>query len=195
MLRHTHCLLLGLLTAAVVIALGCADSSTDRQASAVPNAPAPPAPPAPIPPEPVTPPEPEPPAPPVGNNPAETSNPDESDRTSTDTATNNASDNTESTTARVGFGAKGHYDSNDYISVVVSSQFRIEERITLLNIKKAMQIYRQIHGGYPKTGEVFFKEIIEENGIALPVLPSGQMYGYDPDNPEEPLLILKPKKS
>ena len=105
---------------------------------------------------------------------------------------------TEESAAEVGFGEKGHYESQDYISVVVGSQFRAEERITLGRVTQAMKQYRAIHGNYPKTDEEFFEEIIKANSISLPDLPAGQKYGYDPElaaesNAEQSLTILKPK--
>ena len=101
-------------------------------------------------------------------------------------------------TAEVGFGEKGHYDSQDYISVAVSSQFRAQEQLTLLRITDAMRKHKAAHGHFPKTDEEFFEDVIEANSISLPELPAGQKFGYDPDAAEEndgedALTILKPK--
>ena len=183
MKRHIHCWLFGTAAVIAMMSLGCAESPpADQQAANDGVAPAPPPPPAPAPPAPAE--------QPADNTPAE----GPTDGNTTDN-TPAEEQNTESSPARVGFGAKGHYDSNDYVSVVVSSQFRIEERITLLNIKRGMDGFRALHSRYPKDGEEFFKEVIDENGISLPDLPAGQIYGYNPDDPAEPLLILKPKES
>ena len=67
-----------------------------------------------------------------------------------------------------------------------------------LRITNAMQQYKAIHGAYPKTEEVFFKEIIDAGGITLPDLPAGQKFGYAPElaaetSAEQSLTILKPK--
>ena len=122
------------------------------------------------------------------------------DVTTTNPAATNeaANSNTEAVAAEVGFGEKGHYDSQDYISVAVSSQFRVQERLTLLRITSNMQQYKAVHGSYPKTEEVFFKEVIDAGGITLPDLPAGQKFGYDPElaaetSAEQSLTILKPK--
>lgn len=122
------------------------------------------------------------------------------DVTTTNPAATNeaANSDTEAVAAEVGFGEKGHYDSQDYISVAVSSQFRVQERLTLLRITSNMQQYKAVHGSYPKTEEVFFKEVIDAGGITLPDLPAGQKFGYDPElaaetSAEQSLTILKPK--
>ncbi len=110
-----------------------------------------------------------------------------------------ADENTEAVVAEVGFGAKGHYDSNNYIAVAVSSQFRVQEQLTLLTIKRAMQSYKALHDRYPETQEEFFDEIIKENGISLPQLPEGEKFLYDPELAKETrgvdsLRILRPKQ-
>lgn len=108
-------------------------------------------------------------------------------------------ENADAEVAKVGFGKKGHYDSNDYISVTVGAQFRARERITLLNITHAMQIYKAEHAEYPQTQEEFWEKIIKANSIQLPELPAGQKFLYDPElaketNGADSLKILRPKK-
>ena len=105
---------------------------------------------------------------------------------------------TEEVAAEVGFTGKGQYESQNYISVSVGTVFSVTERLILLRVTDAMQKYKAQHGDYPKTEEEFFEHIIEANSIALPELPDGQKYGYDPEaakanNGEEALTILKPK--
>ena len=48
----------------------------------------------------------------------------------------------------MGFGKKGHYDSQDYISVVVGSQFRAIERLTLTRIVSAMLPFKSIRAAH-----------------------------------------------
>ena len=167
--RHWQGLMLVLGAAGLSFLLGCADAPSGDSAKNTP----PPVP------------------PPVVVQAAPAANA-ESDAAPVDTNTNTVA-------AEVGFGEKGHYDSQDYISVVVSSQFRAIESLTLSRIANAMQTYKAINGYYPKTDEVYFKEVIEANGIALPDLPDGQKYGYDPqlaiqEQGQQSLTILKPKQ-
>lgn len=110
-----------------------------------------------------------------------------------------ADENTDSTVAQVGFGKKGHYDSNDYISTTVGARFRAEEAITLSLVVNAMQQYKALHGAFPKTHDEFMSEIVKLNNIRLPELNEGEEYLYDPElaaetGGKESLRILTPKK-
>ncbi len=110
-----------------------------------------------------------------------------------------ADENTDSTVAQVGFGKKGHYGSNGYISTTVGARFRAEESITLSLVTNAMQQYKALNGAYPKTHDEFMAEIVKLNNIRLPELNDGEEYLYDPalaaeTSGKESLRILTPKK-
>jgi hypothetical protein len=105
----------------------------------------------------------------------------------------------ERTVAEVGVGAKGRYDSNDYVSTVVSSYFGIQERLAFDLAKRGLNDFKTLHGDYPKTHEQYWKEVIEANSIALPELPDGDEYRYDPESAkrtrgEEALFVVTPKR-
>jgi hypothetical protein len=105
----------------------------------------------------------------------------------------------ERTVAEVGVGAKGRYDSNDYVSTVVSSYFGIQERLAFDLAKRGLSSFKAEHGDYPKTHEEYWKEVIEANSIALPELPDGEEYYYDYEQAkasrgEEALFVVKPKR-
>ena len=100
--------------------------------------------------------------------------------------------------AQSGFGAKGHYESNDLISVTIGARFRAEERLVLAKITHGLQIYKATHGDYPDAHEAFWKEVIEKNAIRMPDLKPGEEYRYDPElaretNGEDSLRIVPSK--
>ena len=180
MKRRTNPGLLAVTMAIALFALGCAEAPPAQDQGvglAPPSAPAPP-------------------AEPVENTETRPSEPAEA----ADSTAPVVDENTETKVAEVGFGEKGHYDSKDYISVAVSTKFRVEEQIGLLRIKNCMDQYKAINGKFPKDHEEFWKEIIEKNSIQLPDLPPGQRFLYDPElaketRGEKSLKILVPKKS
>jgi hypothetical protein len=62
-------------------------------------------------------------------------------------------------------------------------------RISIDNIKHAMDLYQATNDRYPKDYDEFMNEIIKANNIALPQLPYYQKYGYD--EKEHQLIILE----
>jgi DNA repair exonuclease SbcCD ATPase subunit len=92
--------------------------------------------------------------------------------------------------AAVGMGEKGRSYGNNLIAVAAASLWSTKERLALMQIEHDMNIYKGLHGDFPKTHEEFMKNIIEENHIKLPVLHEGQKYEYDPET--ETLMIRKP---
>ncbi len=92
----------------------------------------------------------------------------------------------------VGVAGKG-YGNGDagFITTPISAYFNVREQLTFDQIAKAMQLYRAIHYGFPKTQEEFDKEIIKANSITLPELPKGHRYQYDPKTGE--LTVVQPK--
>jgi len=92
--------------------------------------------------------------------------------------------------ADVGVGRKGHYKKG-LITTPLSVYWRAQERIAFqVQIPHALQLYKAMHGHYPRTKEEFEKEILIPNGIKLPELPQGHRYVYDPEKGE--LLVEHP---
>lgn len=99
--------------------------------------------------------------------------------------------------ADVGVGVKGRsldkYDSGveSAIAQPAKALFAAKERIVFqIQIPQAMQLYKALNGAGPPSHEVFMREIIEANNIALPQLPPGQHYVYRPE--EEELYVERP---
>lgn len=102
------------------------------------------------------------------------------------------------TVAKVGVGAKGRYDSNDYVSTVVGAYFGIQQRLAFDQAQRGLNDFKTLNGDYPKTHEQYWKEVIEANLISLPELPEGEEYYYDYEaakstRGEESLFVVKPK--
>lgn len=62
-------------------------------------------------------------------------------------------------------------------------------QVAKLQIKQSVELYKAEHGHYPKSHEVFMKDIIQRYNIQLPVLPGGRQYQYDVDNHE--LIVVE----
>jgi hypothetical protein len=95
--------------------------------------------------------------------------------------------------AAVGAGAKGRdYGGPGFVTTPVQEYFRTGERIAFeIQIPNAMKLYKAGHNDKgPKTQEEFMEVIIKENGVALPELPVGEEYFYDPES--EQLMVRKP---
>lgn len=85
--------------------------------------------------------------------------------------------------AKAGVGEKGRGYGGGIITEPIHQKFTIEQRLVFeIQIPKAMQLYKAMHDNQaPKTHEAFMKEIIKANSIALPQLPEGDKYVYDPN--------------
>ena len=96
--------------------------------------------------------------------------------------------------AAVGAGVKGHYDSVTVIAPIVTpiaSYFCIRERLAYdIQIPEAMKYFKANEDRVPKSHEEFMERIIKENHIALPLLPEGHRYVYDPKRGE--LMVEQP---
>ncbi len=82
--------------------------------------------------------------------------------------------------------------------MAVSTQFRVQEQLTLIRITQAMRQYKARYEEYPQEEEVFWEKIIKENSISLPDLPKDQKFLYDPEladetDGEQSLRILQPR--
>lgn len=95
--------------------------------------------------------------------------------------------------AKAGVGEKGRGYGGGIITEPIHQKFTIEQRLVFeIQIPKAMQLYKALHDNQaPKTHEAFMKEIIRANQIALPQLPEGDKYIYDPQL--EKLMVQHPE--
>jgi hypothetical protein len=83
--------------------------------------------------------------------------------------------------AEFGVGAKGHDYGPGALTTPLSVHFTIQERIVFeVKIPKAMQLFKATENRAPKSQEEFMQKIVKDNDIALPELPFGDRYVYDP---------------
>jgi len=113
--------------------------------------------------------------------------------------------NTVATPAMPGVGAKGRDYGSGPIATPIATMFQTGQRIKFLQVAHTLNNYKGLHGHFPKSHEEFMKEIIERNGLELPVLPRGHEYFYDaemaakidtidPKDPDRmPLLAVRPR--
>lgn len=82
-------------------------------------------------------------------------------------------------------------EGGGYLSVVAGTRFWAEHQVILNNVLHAMRLYEAEHGRYPKTQEEFMERVIKPNepATALPPLPPGWEYYYDPETPLELKMI------
>ena len=92
--------------------------------------------------------------------------------------------------AAVGAGEKGKKYGGGIITEPARVYFRVEERLTFLQVDQAMNLYRGEHGRAPESDEEFREKIIKANQITLPSLPRGDEYWYDAEKGE--LMIKRP---
>jgi hypothetical protein len=110
-----------------------------------------------------------------------------------------ASSDTVRVPAQVGVGKRGRsldqFQSGvqRVIAEPAKSLFATRER-TVFNIliPHALQLFQAEHGYLPRSHEEFMREIIEANQIALPELPAGHRYVYDPQRGE--LMVERPAR-
>lgn len=67
------------------------------------------------------------------------------------------------------------------------------EKIAKLGIDYQLKLFHALHDRYPDSHEEFMAEIIEANGVELPVLPGGKQYQYDVEN-HKLLIVEAPKE-
>lgn len=104
--------------------------------------------------------------------------------------------------AKVGVGKQGRDYGTGPVATPIATYFRTKQRIAFLQIATPMNMYKAIHGHFPKTHEEFMEEIIKKNSIKLPELPAGERYVYDPekaakmssyDPQDPPLMVERPR--
>lgn len=104
--------------------------------------------------------------------------------------------------AVVGVSPKGQGYGGGLITEPISLYFKVPQMMVFrIQIPHAMNLYRGLHGHFPKTHEEFMDKIIKENAIQLPPLPAGARYVYDPqkaaqmqeyDPADPPLFVERP---
>ena len=82
-----------------------------------------------------------------------------------------------------------------YLATVLSTRFRAEHHLILIQVQQAMQLYNATHGQYPPSHDEFMKEIIQSNSIQLPELSEGFEYIYDPTDHELKMRPTEPPSS
>jgi hypothetical protein len=93
--------------------------------------------------------------------------------------------------ADVGAGKKGDYGPG-FITTPLSVFWRTQEMAAYrIKVPHALNLYKGMHGHFPKTQEDFVREILEANAIKLPELPAGHYYVYDSEKGE--LQVARPK--
>lgn len=95
--------------------------------------------------------------------------------------------------AQAGVGIKGRDIPNQLGTTAIKQYFRIPEKTVFeIQIPSALNLYTAEKGHGPKTHDEFMEQIIKANQIALPQLPPGERYLWDPEKQE--LLVEHPKR-
>ncbi len=73
------------------------------------------------------------------------------------------------------------------VSTPIAAYFSAKERIALIQIAHAMNLYRATNERFPESHEEFMKEIInnKHGALKLPELPEGAEYVYDAEKAAE----------
>lgn len=87
-------------------------------------------------------------------------------------------------------GQTFHADGQGYLYAVFSARFVAQNKITMAQIKKTMDLFEATHSRYPGSHEEFWQAIILEGGVTLPELEEGEEYFYDAEKRE--LMVRKP---
>jgi hypothetical protein len=94
-------------------------------------------------------------------------------------------------TAEAGVGAQGRGYGGGLITEPIRQRFRAEQQIIFNQIKQAIDLYKATNGNAPRSHEEFMEQVVQANGIALPELPPGERYLYDPAREE--LMVERPQ--
>lgn len=101
--------------------------------------------------------------------------------------------------AQVGVGKRGENSRRNVekggvakmIAAPAASLFNAKEKIIFtVAIPKNMELYKAMHGEYPRSHDDFMQHIIRAGQIQLPELPAGQRYEYDAESAK--LMVVKP---
>lgn len=89
--------------------------------------------------------------------------------------------------AEVGVGKQGQSLENEtgvgkMIAQPAITLFRVKQKAVFeIQIPQALNLYKALEGRMPKDHDEFMAKIIEPNRIALPELPNGQRYEFNPE--------------
>ena len=72
---------------------------------------------------------------------------------------------------------------------LIPAELRVREKLELVQVERALQLYRALNGELPKSLDEFMEQIVKANQISLPNLQEGNKYVYDPEKGE--LLVEK----
>jgi hypothetical protein len=95
--------------------------------------------------------------------------------------------------AGVGSGKRGRgYGGPGFVTTPIETLFRADDLIVFeAHIPKNMSLYKAEHNNKgPKSHEEFMQVIINDGGVRLPELPSGEEYWYDAKTEE--LMVRHP---
>jgi hypothetical protein len=94
------------------------------------------------------------------------------------------------TQADIGVGEKGRDYPAGPVSTPVRAFWATKEAIAFrIQIPKAMELFKATAGRGPRNHEEFMEKIVQENHVALPELPTGYRYQYDPKS--EQLMVIR----
>ncbi|MDA7951831.1 MAG: hypothetical protein MPJ24_10130 [Pirellulaceae bacterium] len=83
--------------------------------------------------------------------------------------------------AEVGVGKKTQNLSEDnIINASGHALIRSRKRLSFLQVTHALNLYKGLHGTFPKTEEAFWEDVVKANQLVLPELDEGKEYVYDP---------------
>lgn len=80
--------------------------------------------------------------------------------------------------------AAGKITAKDPLSIQGNAYVVAIDRIAVMNVQHALDIYHAANDRWPADHDEFMKEIIQANGIALPKLPYYQKYVYEANKHE-----------
>ena len=85
--------------------------------------------------------------------------------------------------------------AKDYLTIQGNAYVVSIDKIALMNVQHAMDIYHATNDRFPADHDEFMKEIIQANGIALPKLPFYQEYVYNEKTHELQVYEYPEKKA
>jgi hypothetical protein len=90
-------------------------------------------------------------------------------------------------------GTKGKDYGEGPIATPLSLRWRLADKIVLLEVQNALNLFWGFEGRYPATHEEFMQKVVKDNNLKLPELPPGQRYVYDPETHE--LMVEREAKA
>ena len=93
--------------------------------------------------------------------------------------------------AEVGVGEQGRGYGGGIITEPLRQRFRIQHQLMFLQVDQALKLFKAQEDRSPNSHEEFMKKIIKPNQLALPKLPQGHRYVYDPELKK--LMVERPR--